>query len=81
MANLANISIRHMYELPNQVHLNSMLDEARPHTTTIVDCLTNLTLSREATKQVVGIFCLVPASFFLFFECSSAHLNSNPIQV
>ena len=35
-----------------QVHLNSMLDEVRPHTAAIVDCLTNLTLSREATKQV-----------------------------
>jgi len=33
-------------------HLNTMLDEARPHTATIVDCLANLTLSREATKQV-----------------------------
>ena len=29
-----------------------MLDEVRPHTAAIVDCLTNLTLSREATKQV-----------------------------
>ena len=37
---------------PFQVHLNSMLDEVRPHTAAIVDCLTNLTLSREATKQV-----------------------------
>ena len=35
-----------------QVHLNSMLDEVRPHTAAIVDCLTNLTLSRDATKQV-----------------------------
>merc|ERR1719209_1292057 len=33
-------------------HLNTMLDEARPHTATIVDCLANLTLPREATKQV-----------------------------
>jgi len=33
------------------VHLNTMLDEVRPHTASIVDCLSNLTLSREASKQ------------------------------
>ena len=38
--------------LSHQVHLNTMLDEVRPHTASIVDCLSNLTLSREASKQV-----------------------------
>ena len=49
-------NLSHQVHLTNnmsrQVHLNTMLDEVRPHTASIVDCLSNLTLSREASKQV-----------------------------
>ena len=41
-----------------------MLDDIRPHTATIVDCLANLTLSRDATKQV-GIIPLCKETLIL----------------